>query len=47
MGEITEIVDEHDGAVQHLTQALEAEDTGQKQFHVRQALQLLGVATVR
>ena len=46
MGETMEISTEHDGAVHHLTRALETDDADEKQFHVRQALQLLGVAAV-
>lgn len=33
-----------DGAVKHLEKALELEDPTEKEFHVKQALQLLNVA---
>lgn len=46
MGETMNVSTEHDSAVHHLTRALETDDEGEKQFHVRQALQLLGVAAV-
>lgn len=37
--------DVENGAVEQLEDALEAEDPVEKDFHVRQALQLLGVAS--
>lgn len=44
MGESTEQPAEK-GAVQHAREALEAEDMGEKNYHIRQALQLLDVDT--
>lgn len=34
-----------DGAVEHLEQALEVEDPDETEFHLRQALQMLDVAS--
>ena len=34
-----------EGASQHLEDALEREDPSEKDFHVKQALQLLGIRT--
>jgi hypothetical protein len=37
------VEDMEDDVVEHLRQALEAEETSDKDFHVRQALQLIKV----
>lgn len=44
MRAVDEQQDVRDGAVEHLEAALEAKDANEKDFHLRQALQLLGVA---
>ena len=43
MGELTIQFGEQNGAAQHLHAALEATDTDKKHFHIRQALQHLGI----
>lgn len=40
----TKRINARDGAVEHLEQALNADDADQTDFHLRQALQLLDVA---
>lgn len=44
MGEVIHMSEEEpNGAAQHLYEALETEDTSEVNFHIRQALQLLGI----
>lgn len=45
MGSRTKQPDEREDAVKHLEEALATEDSSEKDFHVRHALQLLDVAT--
>lgn len=44
MGTGTKRTDVRDGAVEHLEKALKSEDPTEKNFHLKQALQLLDVA---
>lgn len=44
MGVVDDQQDGQDGAVTHLEAALETDDPEEKDFHVKHALQLLGVA---
>lgn len=44
MGAVDERQTVREGAVEHLEDALESEDSNEKDFHLKQALQLLRVA---
>lgn len=46
MGSRTKQPNGREDAVEHLEKALATEDSAEKDFHVRQALQLLDVATI-
>ena len=45
MGESTEQMSAREGAVQHLQNAVTTESTAEKNYHIKQALQLLDVSS--
>lgn len=44
MGESTEQMSAREGAVQHLQNAVTTESTAEKNYHIKEALQLLDVS---
>lgn len=45
MGESTEQLSAREGAVEHLREAVTTGSTAEKNYHIKQALQLLDVST--